>query len=725
MDILSRRKRANCLSGYLCVLALLTLFTGSAFGQIAASGYEGVTASVATSGAWSVSVPAQGWRFAGSLGASAAAHVDSGTDNLGAYQEVAFSYSISGNARTGSIRLYPNRPVVMFFAIYNSASANQAPFPTISSYPAMSHLSFLGEFAGPDFVDLNNDSPWAFFDNSFNTWILSPAANYMTASNAMAANGSLTAGINSGIASLPAGFTHSTALVFGTGINATFATWGQALTDLTGKTRPANDADTLLKNISYWTDNGATYYYNPGPTSYMSTLDSIRAEFTSLGARLGSLQLDSWWYPKGPDDNWSSHNGIWTYTASPALFTPDLATFQKGLTVPLVTHARWIDAASPYRSKYTISGNVATDPQYWEDTATYLKASGAAVYEQDWLGDNAQSALNLTDPNAFLGNMAASMAKRGIDIQYCMATPKHFLQSTNYSNVTSIRTSQDRFGSDKWTPFFYSSRFASSIGVWPFSDVFMSTETNNMIAALLSGGPLGVGDAIGSLSKNNVLKAVRPDGVIVKPDVAATPLDSVILSDAQGIDVPMLAAASTNFGGGMRANYIFAYTRAANNTVVIDPSAFGITGASLLYDDLDATAVFINAGQTYTFNLTKSAGYYVLVPVGQSGIAFLGDHHQFVSLGRQRISSLTDRGLVDVEVSFAAGEKTRTLFGYSPQPVVVASLAGTHHNPVWDGNSEMFTVVVTPDATGVAHLQMSVVGSQTGVPGVCQLRCPN
>jgi lipopolysaccharide biosynthesis protein len=40
------------------------------------------------------------------------------------------------------------------------------------------------------------------------------------------------------------------------------------------------------------------------------------------------------------------------------------------------------------------------------------------------------------------------MAKRGIDIQYCMALPKHFLQSTNYSNVTNIRTSQDRFGAD-------------------------------------------------------------------------------------------------------------------------------------------------------------------------------------------------------------------------------------------------------------------------------------
>jgi hypothetical protein len=34
--------------------------------------------------------------------------------------------------------------------------------------------------------------------------------------------------------------------------------------------------------------------------------------------------------------------------------------------------------------------------------------------------------------------------------------------------------------------------------------------------------------------------------------------------------------------------------------VVIDPSAFGIGGASVLYNEFGASAVFINLGQTYT-----------------------------------------------------------------------------------------------------------------------------
>jgi hypothetical protein len=695
--------------------------------QVTVTGFSGVSASLQANGNWSVFVPAQSWTFSGSLGANApGAHADSGTDDLGSYQEIAFAYSVSGNPRAGAIRLYPDRPVVMFFAIYNSyagVAPNTAPFPAIRSYPALHHLSFNGMFSAPDFTELESDSPWIYFDDAYNTFVLSPAANLMTAQNTLTSNGTLTGGIAASITSLPAGFTHATALVFGQGINSTVAAWGRVMTDITGKKRPANDADALLKSVSYWTDNGATYYYNPGASSYMSTLDAVKNEFDTIGVRLGSLQLDSWWYPKGPDNSWSSHSGIWTYTAAPSLFQPDLATFQSGLKTPLITHARWIDSNSPYRGQYTISGNVATDAKYWEDVGAYLHSSGVTVYEQDWLGDNAQSDLNLTDPYLFLGNMATSMARRGINIQYCMADPKHFLQSTAYSNVTTIRTSQDRFGADRWTPYFYSSAFASAVGLWPFSDVFMSGETNNMIAALLSAGPLGVGDALGNLSRTNLRRAARPDGVIVKPDTAATPVDAVFVADANGAQTPMIASATTDFGGGLTAHYIFAYARGTNNAITIEPPVFGIQSASVLYDYFGASATYIPAGQTYTLNLVSSPGYYVLVPVGGSGLAFLGDEHQFVTLGRQRIASVKDSGVLDVTVSFAAGEKSRTIFGYSGTPVSAFSVAGGRHAPVWNQATGLFSIVVTPSSKGVAELQIATAAANSSSPEPCATNC--
>ena len=65
---------------------------------------------------------------------------------------------------------------------------------------------------------------------------------------------------------------------------------------------------------------------------------------------------------------------------------------------------------------------------------------------------------------------------------------------------------------------------------------------SDLILATLSAGPLGIGDALGSISAANLLRSVRSDGVIVKPDVPITPVDSVLLSDAQKIDTPMVAA---------------------------------------------------------------------------------------------------------------------------------------------------------------------------------------
>jgi hypothetical protein len=165
----------------------------------------------------------------------------------------------------------------------------------------------------------------------------------------------------------------------------------------------------------------------------------------------------------------------------------------------------------------------------------------------------------------------------------------------------------------------------AAVGAWPFTDVLMSSETNNLIAATVSAGPVGVRDAKGALVKGNLLKAVRADGVVVKPDVPATPVDSVFVADAQKIDTPMIAAASTDFGGGLKAHYLFAYARGANTTVAINPVDFGISGAAFLYDYQNGSGRLIGAGSTYTADLTGEATYFVLMPVGKTGIAFLGD----------------------------------------------------------------------------------------------------
>ena len=228
--------------------------------------------------------------------------------------------------------------------------------------------------------------------------------------------------------------------------------------------------------------------------------------------------------------------------------------------IPLITHARWIDPSSPVRQQFQMSGNVPIDPKYWNRVADYLSGSGVAVYEQDWMGDQAHTDFNLADPYAFLDGMAAALGQRGLNMQYCMATPSQFLQSTKYNNLTTVRVSEDRFDRTRWTGFLYTSRLASALGIWPFADVFMSGETDNLLLATLTAGPLGIGDRIGAVNRDNLLRAVRADGVIVKPDAPIVPLDQSFINDSRGSGGPMVAATYTDFGG-MRAAYVFAYSQ--------------------------------------------------------------------------------------------------------------------------------------------------------------------
>ena len=695
-------------------------FAGTAaYGQLSVAGFENSRLSVDANGGWKIALAQPEWNFSGRIESRPwNLAIDSGADALGSYQQISFDYAVGGAVRGAGIRLYENNPLATFSLTYRDAAANGNPFPAITGYPSLPHLNFYGMFAAPEFTHFSEDSPWAFFDRAGNTFIVSPGSDYLVANMRLGANDSILSGISPDITELPAGFRHTTALAWGSGINQTFDTWGKALTDLTGKHRPPNDIDALLDTVSYWTDNGATYYYNPGGSSYTGTLLGARAELAAKGIRLGSLQLDSWWYPKGPDNSWFSRGGIWNYSASPGIFQPDLKSFASDLGVPLVAHARWIDANSPLRSHYRMSGNVSTDPAYWNDIAAYLKHSGVATYEQDWLGDAAHSDFNLTDPYLFFDGMAAAMEKYGLTMQYCMAEPRHFLQSAQYGNLTTIRASQDGFGRARWTDFLYSSRLAGGLGIWPFTDVLMSTNRNDLLVATLSAGPVGIGDPLGKISGANLLRAVRPDGVIVKPDVPATPDDATILADAQGQEAPMVASTYTDLGGGVRATYIFAYARGTGTSFVLKPTVYGIAGDAWLYDESAGKGRLVAGYGSVTLDLTNAPAFYVLMPVGKAGIAFLGDKGHFVSLGRKRVSSFIDDTRLEVEIQFAAGEKARTLFGYSPKAVAVTSIAGSHSALAWDASTQMFSVVVHPGKTGRARVRMIQSFAPVGVARV-------
>src|SRR5205807_10296830 len=83
--------------------------------------------------------------------------------------------------------------------------------------------------------------------------------------------------------------------------------------------------------------------------------------------------------------------------------------------------------------------------------------------------------------------------------------------------------------------------------------------------ATLSAGIVGVGDRLGEVNAANLLFAVRPDGIIVKPDVPAVPTDESILNDAHNAGEPLVSYTYTDHGP-MRALYVFAHPRTDDRT---------------------------------------------------------------------------------------------------------------------------------------------------------------
>ena len=331
-----------------------------------------------------------------------------------------------------------------------------ANFPDFTAIPTGLHVfSYENKtFAPPSFhAKQQGGGPWILFDDDANAAMISPAANFMIANLQGDGVTRVSSGFVLPLANVPAGFSSRTILVFDKGIGQTMKVWGDWLIKSLGVSRPANDADIGLKYLGYWTDNGAVYYYHyDAAKGYAGTLLAVADELKKIGINIHYMQLDSWWYQKTstsaagkpgkpkknndlPESSWNKYGGLLEYKAHPDLFPDGLEAFQKRLDLPMITHNRWIDVASPYRQKYKISGVAAIDPKWWDDITEYLKASGVMTYEQDWLDQiyinspEFQSTAGVAD--LFMDNMARACEERGLTMQYCMELPRHYLQGAS------------------------------------------------------------------------------------------------------------------------------------------------------------------------------------------------------------------------------------------------------------------------------------------------------
>jgi len=717
--------RSRVLPGVVLWLTGLLLAAPCHAETLAVEGAQGVRAMLdGASGRYQVQSGVRGWAFTGTLGAAVSElHVHEGRDGLGPFRELQFRCQ-QPRPLEASIRTYADEPIVLFSETSAAAIADPAMlrFPRFTHLPkelrAFSYRSH--EFAPPSFTLEENGTPWLLFDARGSAAVISPAANFMLASMHGDGRTEISSGLNAGVTSLPAGFNHQTLVVFGKGVNGAWESWGRGLLGLEGARRPANDADAGLRYLGYWTDNGASYYYDYDPQrGYAGTLQALVERYRAEAIPIRYLQLDSWWYyktltdPNGqagtsknpalPPGEWNRYGGLLKYEAHPALFPDGLAAFQRRIALPLIVHNRWIDPASPYHHSYHISGFAATDPAWWQAIMGYVASAHVVTYEQDWLNVIYEQSPALAGTpgagEAFSGGMARAAAEHGLTLQYSMPLPRQFLDGARYENLTSTRVSGDRFERPKWDHFLYTSRLASALGIWPWSDVFMSAETDNLLLATLSAGLVGIGDPIGAEDRASLLRAVRADGVIIKPDTPIVPIDAMYLTDAAaGSHAPMIACAHTDHGE-LRTSYVFSYARAPQPArASFTPAQVGVSGEAYIYDMRTGKARRLAATQPFTFALAPGAtAYFVVATVARSGIALIGDRGKFVPDGRKRLAALGDEpGRLTARVRFAPQEKSVPLFGYATHAPVVEAQSGTAGKVLFDPVSGRFDVEVSP-----------------------------
>jgi hypothetical protein len=131
-----------------------------------------------------------------------------------------------------------------------------------------------------------------------------------------------------------------------------------------------------------------------------------------------------------------------------------------------------------------------------------------------------------------------------------------------------------------------------------------------------------------------------------------------------------------------------------------------MTQLAYIYNYFTNTGKIVQPQDTFRDTIGNGVAYYIVMPLGPSGMAFLGDAGHYVSLGTRRITALRDDGTLTASIAFASGENARNVFGYSPgAPVIIAThgSVGTVH---YTNSTGLFNVSVMPGSDASATIQI-------------------
>jgi hypothetical protein len=375
--------------------------------------------------------------------------------------------------------------------------------------------------------------------------------------------GVLAFGPSGSLLELPESYSYSVAAVFGNGPTDTIRRYGKmVLGDPASSTKDSaaiasagRVPDVFLEKVSAWTDNGAYYFYAGQQVKTMPPADTTLPKWVSTLARSGvmtqGLQLDGWWMNQT------------TSLPNDALF-PNWDGFRKALgdTKILLYKAFFTEHYDLFKTyKKTQSPKGVWYPTgedaygfYGELFDAFLKL-GMSAFETDFMSDHLMPTPGLRDHVEGLPlyheGLTKAAAERNLPVQFCMPTVCQVLAAANFPAVTNARVSTDyateripkEAGLDGWVENYVIGMpglLLWSIGLAPSKDItstsvhqpgggmhrdYLNVELDYVLA-VLSTGPVGLGDGIGYTNVSLARAGFRNDGTLLKPSKPLTAVDS-------------------------------------------------------------------------------------------------------------------------------------------------------------------------------------------------------
>jgi hypothetical protein len=439
------------------------------------------------------------------------------------------------------------------------------------------------------------------------------------------ADGGLVWGWHGDLDEVPAGFSTTLGIWVGESAAELLDRWGA---EVRGE-RPlrSRDANPIVSHLSYWTDNGAAYWYRTevGRTIGASVAEAVEA-LRADGVPIRAVELDSWCYqhevPRPiaeigyPEE--VPPSGLMRWEPRVDAFDPPspgrdpIEQFADRLGhPPLVVHSRHISPESPYlaEGEWWVDALAAhpVDPAFFRRWFEDARRWGGCAIEQDWMllswfGVRAMRAAP-GRAAAWQRGLDALADELGVELIWCMATPADIVLAATLDHVVAVRTSDDyRFAADPallWTWYLTVNRLAGPLGVRAFKDCFFSRRPAHgddaidgdehaeleALLACMSAGTVGIGDRVGRTDREVIMRTCDSDGRLRHVDRPLALVDACLFGEpARGERLAWASTTSTR--DGKVWTYVVGINTAAERRVIADRlelATLGLVGSPSVY----------------------------------------------------------------------------------------------------------------------------------------------